>query len=68
MIIHIKNITAEHLVIKHFLLGMGLKEYLLNKDTYTIENATEQQYEEIVGLAKELGAVNKVIFVKKNGL
>jgi hypothetical protein len=68
MIIHIKNITAEHLVIKHFLLGIGLKNYIVNKDTYTISDATEQQYQEIVDLAKELGAVNKVIIIKKNGL
>jgi hypothetical protein len=68
MIIHIKNITAEHLVIKHFLLGIGLQHYVVNKDTYTIENATDNQYDEIVEFGKELSATDKIIFVKKNGL
>jgi hypothetical protein len=49
-------------------LGIGLDQYAINKDTFTIENVTEQQYQEIVNFANELKANHKIIFVKKNGL
>ena len=68
MTIHIKNITAQHSIISQFLLGIGLDQYAINKDTFTIENVTEQQYQEIVNFANELKANHKIIFVKKNGL
>jgi hypothetical protein len=68
MIIHLKNITADHYVISQFLLGIGLKDYAINKDTYTIENGTDELYQEIVNFANELKANNKIIFIKKNGL
>lgn len=68
MIIHIKNITADHSFIKEFLLNIDLQHYLCNKDTYTINDATEKQYQQIVEFSNKLFAVNKIIFVKKNGL
>ena len=68
MIVVIKNITAETLEIEAFLFKIGIQECKVNKDTYILEKATEEQYEKLVKFSTELGEKDKVIFVKKNGL
>ena len=68
--IYIKNIDASHEKIENFLNQLVKNNgWSLIKDTYTIKDATEEQYEQIVefeGVLKEEEGIT--IFVKKNGL
>ena len=68
--IYIKNIDASHEKIENFLNQLVKNNgWSLIKDTYTIKNATEQQYEQIVEFEGKLKEEEgTTIFVKKNGL
>jgi hypothetical protein len=68
--IYIKNIDASHEKIENFLNQLVKNNgWSLIKDTYTIKDATEQQYEQIVEFEGKLKEEEgTTIFVKKNGL
>jgi hypothetical protein len=70
MTIHIKNISSSHERIENFLNQLvRVQGWTLIKDTYTIKDATEQQYEQMVEFENELKEEEgSIIFVKKNGL
>jgi len=70
MTIYLKNIDASHERIENFLNQLVRSQgWTLIKDTYTIKDATEQQYEQMVEFEGELKEEEgSVIFVKKNGL
>ncbi|MEI7510109.1 MAG: hypothetical protein WCJ62_11675 [Flavobacterium sp.] len=70
MTIYLKNINASHERIENFLNQLVRSQgWTLIKDTYTIKDATEQQYEQMVEFEGELKEEeDSIIFVKKNGL
>jgi len=70
MRVHIKNINASHERVENFLNQLIRRNgWVLTKDTYTIEDVTEQQYEQMLEFEIELKEEEgSVIFIKKNGL
>lgn len=69
MVVHIKNVSASAERIETFLKQL-VKEsgWTLTNDTYTLENLTEEDYEQIIEFGIELEADGAQIIVKKNGL
>ena len=67
---YLKNVNASHERIENFLNQLVRSQgWTLIKDTYTIKDATEQQYEQMVEFEGELKEQEgSIIFVKKNGL
>ena len=65
MNIHIKKITADRLLIESYLYEMHIKDFILNKDTYIIKNANEEQYNKLIDFSHNLIKIDKLIFVKK---